>query len=398
MLQAFYTDAVGDLGVLGLVGRLIPRAVRPKAVHRLFGRHLPGDVPRGSVISAPGRSLAHAALSRLRGATQLAEKTSPGNWLKKTIVEEDFRGANALYSLDNSDLGIIREASRRRMFVAYEQIICADVGRTMREERERYPGIEAQDPEDFVEAGIRADLDVWKLADVVLAASEHTRSSMIGLGCAPERIALVPYGVDQRWFDIPSRPVPGRVLFVGTVGLRKGNHYLAEAYRILRDRGVATEFRVVGPHDAGVIASPIFQGPTYVGQVPRAQIGEEFAQADLFVFPTLAEGFGLVHLEAMACGVPVVTTRNCGSVVRDGVDGHIVPIRNAQALADAVEGLIVDRKLRERMGQNARDRAAKYTWADYSKTLVRSILRAGSGGSRSNSLAAPVRPALALNR
>lgn len=402
MLRAFYTDAVGDLGMLNVMRRLIPPAVRPKQVRRLFGRVLPKEVPRDAVISAPGRSIAQATLAKLFGAGRLTQLTAPEPWLKKTIVDDDFRGANALYSLDNGDREVIEAASRRRMFICYEQIICAHVGRIMREERERFPDIERQDDEEFVEAGIRADVDVWNMSDLVLAASEFSRTSMIRLGCAPEKIAVVPYGVDASWFEVPPRPVPGRILFVGTVGLRKGNHYLAEAYRILRERSVDVEFRVAGPYDPALVAAPLFQGPNYLGQVPRAQIKDEFAQADVFVLPTIAEGFGLVHLEAMACGVPVVTTPNCGSLVRDGVDGHIVPIRDPHALADRIEALVRDRAERQRMSQNARQRAQQFTWDDYSATLVRAILRAEASSGRSAVMApglqTNVGPAVALPR
>ena len=382
MLRAFYTDAVGDLGVMNVMRRLIPPAVRTKPVRRLLGRELPKEVPHDVVVAAPGRSLAHAAVSRLLGTGALSRLTSPEAWLRKTIVDEDFRGANALYALDNSDRDVMAAARQRRMFVCYEQIICADSGRIMREERQRFPNFEPQDSEELVEDGIRADREVFELSDVVLAASEFTRLSLIDVGCPAHKIAVVPYGVDQRWFDLPARPVPGRVLFVGTVGLRKGNHYLAEAFRILKDRGVDTEFRVAGPHDPNLIETPLFRGPTYLGQVPRTLITEEFAQADVFVLPTVAEGFGLVHLEAMACGVPVVTTPNCGSLVRDGIDGHIVPIRDPHALADRIEGLIRDRAERERMSRNARQRAEQFTWDAYSKRLVAAILKADEPGRR----------------
>jgi len=382
MLRAFYTDAVGDLGFLNVMRRLIPPAMQTKPVRRLFGRELPKDVPHDMVIAASGRSLAHAALSRLLGPGSLSRLASPESWLRRTIVDDDFRGANALYALDNSDRDVIAAAKRRKMFVCYEQIICADSGRIMREERERFPGVEAQDSEELVEGGIRADREVFDMSNLVLAASEFTRQSLLKLGCAAEKIAVVPYGVDQRWFDLPARPVRGRVLFVGTVGLRKGNHYLAEAYRILKDRGVETEFRVAGPYDPHVTATPLFDGPTYLGQVPRTLVTDEFAQADVFVLPTVAEGFGLVHLEAMACGVPVVTTPNCGSLVRDGMDGYIAPVRDPHALADRIEELIRDRATRDRMSRNARQRAEQFTWDAYSKTLVQAILKADESGRR----------------
>jgi glycosyltransferase involved in cell wall biosynthesis len=102
-------------------------------------------------------------------------------------------------------------------------------------------------------------------------------------------------------------------------------------------------------------------------------VQEEFRRADLFVLPTLAEGMALVHLEAMACGVPVITTPNCGSVVRDGLEGFIVPIRDPRALADRTQQLLEDRDLRQRMGAAARKRARDYTWARYGERLLSAL-------------------------
>lgn len=131
--------------------------------------------------------------------------------------------------------------------------------------------------------------------------------------------------------------------------------------------------RVVGPYSTSVASRPEFAGPTYIGQVPRALVQEEFRAADLFVFPTLAEGFALVHLEALACGVPVITTPHCGSAVRDGVDGFVVPIRDASAIADRVQLLLRDRTFRDRMSAAARTRASEFVWDRYAEHLLGAI-------------------------
>jgi glycosyltransferase involved in cell wall biosynthesis len=102
-------------------------------------------------------------------------------------------------------------------------------------------------------------------------------------------------------------------------------------------------------------------------------VAEEFRHADVFALPTLSDSFALVHLEALASGVPVITTPNCGSVVRNGVDGFIVPIRDAEALADRIEEIVTDRRLRNRMSQSAREKARQFTWARYGERLLQAI-------------------------
>ncbi len=171
-----------------------------------------------------------------------------------------------------------------------------------------------------------------------------------------------------------AQPERGRILFVGTVGLRKGSHYLAAATRELRSRKVPCEVRVAGPVLSRLARAQIFEGPRYLGQVPRAKVREEFLRADVFVLPTLSDGSALVHLEALACGVPVITTPNCGSIVRDGIDGFLVPIRDVKALTEKIELLVTDRRLRKRMSENARARAREYSWDRYKERLLGAVL------------------------
>lgn len=361
-LAAFYTDLHSSHRPLQFLNALWPKSAQPKNLKRLLGRQLPADLQRRLVRDQPLASLSWARGPR-REALVLARACSEG-----------FGGANALYTnFINNDLDAVRQAKDLGLHVVHELIIGADVGRILLEERRSYPGIEAEgEPETVVEAGIERDLQKWNISDQILVPSEYCRESSIALGCDPSKISLVPYGIPEHWFELVPDPEPGRILFVGQVGLRKGNHVLAEACRLLQRRGMALECRVAGPLQVDV-SHPLFAGPTYLNQVPRSQIREEFRRADLFVLPTLADSFGLVHLEAMACGVPVITTPNCGSVVRDGMDGFIVPIRDAVALADRLQQLLDDRPLRQCLGINARARAREFTWARYSERLLSAI-------------------------
>lgn len=362
-LAAFYTDLHASHRFLQLLKAVLPENRQPKALKRLLGRALPPELPRQLVRDQPLASLTWARRGSRSDALVL-----------QRACHERFGGAKALYTnFINNDLDAVRQAKEQGLHVVHELIISADVGRILLEERHRHPGIEADgEPEDVVEAGIERDRQKWTLSDQVLVPSQYCWQSSIALGCDPAKLNLVPYGIPEPWFEMQVNPQPGRVLFVGQVGLRKGNHVLAEAHRILQVRRVPLECRVAGPALVGV-NHPLFQGPTYLGQVPRSQVQEEFRRADVFVLPTLCESFGLVHLEAMACGVPVITTPHCGSVVRDGIDGFIVPIRDASALADRIQHLLEDRTLRDQMGTAARQRAREFTWTRYSERLLTAL-------------------------
>jgi glycosyltransferase involved in cell wall biosynthesis len=105
--------------------------------------------------------------------------------------------------------------------------------------------------------------------------------------------------------------------------------------------------------------------------VPRTDIPAYFRWADVFVLPSICEGSALVIYEALASGLPVITTPNSGSVVRDNVDGSIVPIRSSDAIAECLEQFAKDADLRCTMGQNARENALQsLSWQAYAERLV----------------------------
>jgi glycosyltransferase involved in cell wall biosynthesis len=174
-------------------------------------------------------------------------------------------------------------------------------------------------------------------------------------------------------FSVRNEPVCGRILFTGTAELRKGIHYLAMAAEKLVLRGGRYEFRVAGNVERSIANQEQCRHLNFLGRVPRAQIAGEFAAADLLVLPSLAEGSAETTYEALACGVPVVTTLEAGSVVRDGIDGRIVPSRDPEALANAIADIIEDRQKRQRMSRAARHRAHDYTWERYGERLLAAL-------------------------
>ena len=188
-----------------------------------------------------------------------------------------------------------------------------------------------------------------------------------------DRGSIVPYGIDEHWLDLQPRPVPGRVLFVGTAGLRKGLHYLALASEELSRRGRRYDYVVAGDVAARIANQPACRHLRFLGRIPRRQVYEQFSTADLFVLPTLAEGSAEATYEALASGLPVVTTPAAGSVVCDGVEGYLVSERDPRALADAIERVVENRSLRAKLASAARARARDFTLSHYGSRLVAAL-------------------------
>lgn len=370
MLQRLYTD-FANLGALRNLEKLWPRCLQPAAARRFFGRKLPPEVPSSKVRQVP-----YAVLRERMTPAKGGSKSTSSQALLSTAMQEHFAGANAIYTvLVNEDLDACRAAKAIGCRIIHEVMLTPDVGPLTAEEYRRYATPSHTTRLGEIAAGRERDRQKYALADLILVPSEFVRGGVVGLGADPAKVALVPYGIDKSWLERPSYPVPGRVLFVGSVGLRKGSHYLAEAARCLAERGIDCEVRVAGPLEAGVAQSAIFAGPTYLGQVPRADIHREYSHADIFVLPSLAEGMAIATLEAMAMGLPVITTPNAGSCVRDGIDGIIVPPADAFALMTAIERLLFDRDLRETMSRNAKARASDFTWEKYEGRLIAALSR-----------------------
>lgn len=359
-LERFYTDAhAGDYP--RILSRL-PGPLVPSVIRRLAGRVLPDAIPERQVRSIPLRTV----WRRLSGGAIEPD-------MARRVLRDGFGEADAIYTVTTADYPVVAAAKSRGLYVVHEQFECPEDRAIVRAEREAYPGVEPHSPPREDELYMERHRRQWNAADEILAPSPFVREAAVRLGAEPRKVALVPYGVSDRWFAVPARTIPGRVLFVGAVGLRKGNHYLASAARILKKRGVPAEVRVVGQAPERLRGSDLFAGPVYAGQVPHGDIASEYACADVFAFPTLSDSFGLVQLEAMACGVPVIATPNCGDVVRDGVDGFLAPVRDAETLADRIETVVTNRALRAEMSANARARAQEFGWDMYRRKLLAAL-------------------------
>jgi len=209
-------------------------------------------------------------------------------------------------------------------------------------------------------------------ADYVTVPSIFVRDSVLDAGVSSDKLIEIPYGVDPSRFH-PASEIsahPFRAVFAGQIALRKGVPYLMEAWRQLNWK--EGELWLIGAVMADVRhmvsgwrALPGVQFIPHTTRLPHFM-----QQCDVFVFPSIEEGSALVTYEALACGLPVITTPNAGSVVRDGQEGFIVPIRDVDALCDRMQRLRDDVALRTAMSRAALERARSFTWTAYQERLV----------------------------
>jgi glycosyltransferase involved in cell wall biosynthesis len=193
-----------------------------------------------------------------------------------------------------------------------------------------------------------------------------------------DRVRYIANGVEPRFFASRQYGVSGKVrlLYAGTWLDQRGIFYIRDALRNLTARNLAFTITFAGP---GVPAQEIsrFFGEELKEQVivrdvvPAERMQELYAEHDIFVFPSLMEGLPSVLLEAMANGMPVITTETCGmpDVVEDGFNGLLIPPADARALEEAITRLANSEELRSKLGNAARDSMRGYTWERAGKML-----------------------------
>lgn len=197
----------------------------------------------------------------------------------------------------------------------------------------------------------------------------------------PGDYTVIPNGVDLEHFSPDVLPLEkfndGRLnlLFVGRLEKRKGLNYLLEAYRQLRNELPDSRLIVVGSSTrwSRQYEKHPAEGVVFTGYVPNADLPQYYKSADIVCFPaTGKESFGIVLLEAMAMGKPIVASNIKGyaSVLSDGEEGLLVPPADPAGVASAITSLVRDAGLRREMGRRGRETALRYGWREIALRII----------------------------
>jgi len=255
--------------------------------------------------------------------------------------------------------------------------------RLLREEAQRYPeweptlGATRDSP-----AKMSRKSQELELADVVVCPSDFVRDSLPAED-KQRRVVVVPFGSPEA--DTISHPNGGsaerplRLLFAGTLSQRKGLADLFVAMKLLGSRKV--QLVVMGS-----LLRPLTwyrQFADFIYEAPRAhrEVLQLMQTCDVLVLPSIVEGRAIVQQEAMACGLPVIATKNAGAddLIVDNETGFLVPIRSPQAIADRISWFLSNRSRVSGMGIAAQARARSLTWRGYGEKilgLIRDLIQA----------------------
>jgi starch synthase len=322
------------------------------------------------------------ALSRIGKRLRPAGLTSQINWYDVLFGGHDFivsrtlrTDLNAVYAYEDGARRTFEAARRNGAATIYELPLgyYAGVAYELNYARTRWPNVHPVVCCEPQWKQARKDAEL-RLADVVVVASEWARTSL-RFSEVRDKAAIVkiPYGTPADRIDPRKQSPNGQftVLFAGQLGLRKGVPHLIDAWEKLglKDAQLLLAGSMNLPQDYINEHAASFE---YLGARPRGELIELMKKVDLLAFPSLADGFGLVIGEAMACGVPVLTTRNTGGpeMISDEVEGWCVQAHSTDPLIERIEWAYSHRDALFEMGRRARQRAERWTWADYRRKLI----------------------------
>ena len=218
-----------------------------------------------------------------------------------------------------------------------------------------------------------------RMARCFLAASSFTRSTLVEHGAPFDAVHVIPYGVDTVRFtpDLSRRRDEGsklHLLFVGRINQRKGIKYLLEALHLVASDQV--ELTVCGRVvDDLELFRPFADRILIRPDVSHAELVAAYQAADLFVFPSVAEGFGQVLLEALACGLPILSTTHTAApdLIESGRQGFVIDPRSSVQLAERINWALTHRAELFAMRAEARQLAEQFTWQRFRNGVVDAV-------------------------
>ncbi|MCP4402220.1 MAG: glycosyltransferase family 4 protein [bacterium] len=222
-----------------------------------------------------------------------------------------------------------------------------------------------------------------QIADYIAVTSQFTKQSLLEHGVDEQRILVTPLGVDCEHFHPPETKKDDaifRVVYVGQIRLRKGVHYLLEAWEALQLE--QAELLLLGDvvDEMKTLLDSYCRRHSAIKVLAHVENPLEiYQQASVCILPTLEDGFGLVVLEAMACGLPVIVTEHTGAkdCVRPGLDGFIIPPYDAESIAETLRHCYRNQADLPAMGTNARRQAETFSWDRYQDGLASQIAQLG---------------------
>lgn len=363
--------------------KLIPKKLKNILVYEL-GRRTWIPPENVTIKTYPYEEIIRLILAKTGLSNRLGlGATGPISWvyarLDKHFANNHLQDLDAVYCYEDGAATTFEKAKKKGILCLYDlPILFYETSvKIQQEEAELFPELaeclgSAKEPQWKLE---RKQKEI-ELADQIFVASSITKQSLLNAGVNAEKINVIPYGSPLDYFSPQTKQDSKfRAIFVGRIGARKGVHYLLQSWQKLKL--VNAELLLVGVNEFPPnYLEKYAECCTHISSVPHKELNQYYSSANVLVFPSLVEGFGLVLLEAMTCGIPIIATYNTAApdLITDGVEGFLIDIRDENALQEKLEWCYQNPEQLKLMGKAARLKAEKLTWSLYREKLGNKII------------------------
>lgn len=373
--------ALHDRGLLygywtGVPVRPWPSPIVPDALRRRLVKYQPLALPSKSVRQYPVAPILRHTIGRIVSADWQARIAHIGDGLFDRLAARELRhhtgrAPHLVVCYENA----ARETFRAAMHVGAIKVLdAASVHYTLQDQLCPYAESEAT----HARIVRRKDEEI-DLADHILTVSESARKSYLDAGIRPDKVVAIPLGADLELFAYRARPTyddtkPFHFVYAGNGSLVKGIDMLLAAMANLQATGVACRLTIAGVRSQG-LSVPQLAAVEWVGRLSQPALAALFGSADCLVLPSRFDSFGMVVVEALACGLPAIVSDRVGSleVVRKGGCGWVVPSESIDALTHQMQRCVRDRASVHALRHCARATAEQYSWELYRNAVARHL-------------------------
>ena len=387
VLERFYTDVYVSPAEARLLRSLLKASLAGRLAVNALSRHNP-SLDFTKVVRFPKLGWQYEKALRQSASSveaQYGAFIEYGRKFNQAIMQYGLSDSTHLYAFDHAALNLFSTSDAGGRKLVLDQIYPAlHEERLEQEEEDRWPDWSLAPRSAFYHSSLfqhwrDIQLEEWRLADVVIVASRYSKRALAHTSPEIEhKLKLVPLTVNLDAYR-PHQHVrrfkgerPLRVLFAGTANLRKGLPYLLRAFSEI-DMSIARLTVAGGIQLSEEKIESYREHVDFLGPVPHIRMPHLYRDADVLVFPTISDGFGAVMLEAMATGLPVISTDHCGDIVEDGVNGFRIPIRSPEAIADSVNHFVRNPETLESLSAGAIRTAQRFSLANYQASLCRAL-------------------------
>jgi glycosyltransferase involved in cell wall biosynthesis len=347
LLNKFYTDSyIGNKPLLEKILLNINKLKRSNIITKWLTRKH-DTIPKDKVISFEFLGTKYAYLRRKAKNWEELEKLYESvnkqfclNVIKQS--KKEINNFNVFYGFNGASLEIIEFCKQnKKIFILEQTLVPHKIEyEILNEEIKKFNNYEKdgiiRNTDSIL---VKRESQEIMLADYIIAPSAFVKDSLINLGVKSEKIILIPYGIETVKFPYRIRKReknrPLNILFLGEIGLRKGAIYLLEALKKLKPHIAVAKFAGLVSFKEEILER-YKDRVEFLGHIPKSDVKELLNWADIFILPSLAEGSSISIYEALASGIPVITTKNSGSIVEDDKTGFIVPVRDSDSIKDAI--------------------------------------------------------------